>query len=174
MTSPMKRRAWTMALTLLGVVGISLGHPAPARAEILLFSSSQILAPAGSHGATLEPWFGGMIVRIGPAALPEAEAFIHIPLRLGTKVLAVYVCYKTDNARSFISQTRVGSFAFPSTGDLITNDSTDRTSTSDTCYGVTVPGGGVVVNGVLTLRLTFFFGNQLDAISLGAIAVALE
>jgi hypothetical protein len=97
-----------------------------------------------------------------------------IPITLGKKLLAVFVCYKTENAQNLITTTAVSEFTVPNAPSGLFSDATDQASTAGACYAALAPDGGVVPSGVLLMKLTLHFGLTGQAIFIGAVGAAFE
>ena len=94
---------------------------------------------------------------------------VTFPSALGTMIDSIAVCYKTSNARTFISQTRLIQLLGPSLPLLVFNDATDRASTVDECYVSQVPN--YAPQGAMILWLGLNFGNISDTIAIGGIGI---
>ncbi len=94
-----------------------------------------------------------------------------IPVNLGGTIKAVFLCYKTPNTGTFISQVRLTEYLVPGTATVMHDDGTDLISSAGSCYLSPVnyaPLGSVNLN----LRLNF--ANSSHSISLGALAVLID
>ena len=91
------------------------------------------------------------------------------PGLLGSVIDTVAVCYKTANARTFITTTQLFEFVGPTGSILRHQDTTDHASTTDECYQSAV--ADYAPQGLVQLHLLINFGDVNDVVSLGAIAV---
>ncbi|MBN1888100.1 MAG: hypothetical protein JW850_08925 [Thermoflexales bacterium] len=86
----------------------------------------------------------GPYVEVRPGASASGFEYILIPVDLPstlfgapTKLKSIRLCYRSDQAGSFVSTTMVGQGADSGTIDTLINDTTNRTSTDWACYTVT-------------------------------------
>ena len=95
-----------------------------------------------------------------------------IPFTLGGTIKGIYLCYKTPNEGTFISQIRLAEYLIPGTATVHHDDGTDLVSTLGTCYFSVVnnytPAGSVN----LSLRLNY--ANPGDRIDLGALGILID
>jgi len=107
--------------------------------------------------------------------------YVHIPVDLPstlfgttTKLKSVRICYRCDQAGSFVSTTIVSQGTDSGTISQLINDTTARTSTSWECYTVTDSTPNAI-QGSLYIQLTLSFAGTGSAhdIRIGNIALGL-
>jgi hypothetical protein len=172
MSATTKLHKWMMTAAVIGVIStVFVGLPENAHgAEIAVLANNNFSTT--DTRLTLRQFFPNL--RVDSTAVGDLVIFMPIPATLGRKILAVYVCYRTENARTFITSTDLSSFIVPGAPGLLFSDATDQASTTGTCYGALAPSGGVTVNGLVMLQLTLHFGAPGDGIFIGAIGVNFE
>jgi hypothetical protein len=171
MSATTKLHKWMMTATVIGVIStVFIGLPGSAQgAEIAVLGNNNFSTT--DTRLTLRQLFPNL--RVDSTAVGDLLIFMPIPATLGRKILGVYVCYRTENARTFITSTDLSSVLVGTPVGLY-SDSTDQASTTGTCYGALPPSGGVTVNGMVMLQLTLHFGAPGDGIFIGAIGVNFE
>jgi hypothetical protein len=159
-------------ITRLAVMAmLALGVPGPAEAvDIVILGNGDFVATTAA--VTFNRFFPNL--RVAATSTGDHEIFMAIPVTLGKKLLAVFVCYKTENAQSFIARTAVSEFTVPDAPSGLFTDETDQASTTGTCYAALAPGGGVVLTGSLLMKLTLHFGGLGQGIFIGATGAAFE
>jgi hypothetical protein len=160
------------AIALLVMIAtLAVGVPKPAEAlDIVVLGNGDFVAT--TPAVTLTRFFPNL--RVSATATGDHEIFMPIPVTLGKKLLAVFVCYKTENAQNFIATTAVSEFTVPDAPSGLFSDATDQASTAGTCYAALAPGGGVVLAGSLLMKLTLHFGLPGQGIFIGATGAAFE
>jgi len=107
--------------------------------------------------------------------------YVHIPVDLPsvlfgtpTKLKSIRVCYRDDQAGSFVETTIVSQGTDLGAFDNFINDTTDRTNTSWECYTVT-DATPDTITGSVYIQLTFSFAGTGSAhdIRIGNIALTL-
>ena len=96
---------------------------------------------------------------------------MHIPFTLGGTIKGIYLCYKTPNEGTFISQIRLAEYLIPGTATVRHDDPTDLVSSEGSCYLSTV--GNYTPGGSVNLSLRLNFANPGDRIDLGALGVLI-
>jgi hypothetical protein len=157
---------------VIGVISsVFVGLPESAQgAEIAVLGNNEFSTT--NSQLTLSQLFPNL--RVDSTAVGDFYIFMPIRASLGRKILGVYVCYTTQNARTFITSTDLSSFIVPGAPSGLFGDTTNQTSTTGTCYGTLAPSGGVTVDGLVILRLQLHFGAPGDGIFIGAIGVNFE
>jgi hypothetical protein len=121
----------------------------------------------------------GAYMEIRP--LTAGSQMIHIPVDIPsslygttTKLKSVRICYRADQAASFIATTILSQGTDTGTLSQAINDTSDRTSTAWECYTVT-DATPDIVQGSVYIQLTLNFANTGSAhdIRIGNIALQL-
>jgi hypothetical protein len=101
--------------------------------------------------------------------------WVNYPLQLPNdrKIVQVIVCYKLDDATSFISQVRLTMSTIPPTATVMYDDGTDLTSTAGACRSGMVVSG-IAVKGEITLGLRLNYASTNHAIDVGAIGIVTK
>jgi len=91
----------------------------------------------------------------------------------GYSVVGVRICYELTNARSFISQVRLGQVQNPPASALVLlDDPTDHTAPGPVCVDVKSPSIDPA-KGALLLELRVNFGNTSDRIAVRGVGLWL-
>lgn len=97
---------------------------------------------------------------------------MQIPFTLGATIKGIYLCYKTPNEGTFISQIRLAEYLIPGTATVHHDDGTDLVSPDGTCYFSAVSNYSPAGSVNLSLRLNF--ANAGERIDLGALGILIE
>lgn len=97
---------------------------------------------------------------------------INIPFTLGETIKGIYLCYKTPDEETYISQIRLAEYLIPGTATVHHDDSTDLMSTEGDCYLSSV--NDYTPEGSVNLSLRLNFANPGDTIALGALGIYID
>lgn len=148
-------------------------------APITIAVSPLKMLPQWESIGDVELLSNGAYIEIRPVV--AGFQYVHIPVDLPsvlfgtpTKLKGIRVCYKDDQAASFLSTTIVSQGTDTGTLDYFINDVTDRKSTSWECYTVT-DATPDPITGSVYIQLTFEFAGTgaTHDIRIGNIALAL-
>jgi hypothetical protein len=139
------------------------------------------MVPQWESRTDLEFLSDGAYMEIRPSASASTFEYVQIPVDLPsvlfgttTKLESVRVCYKCDQAASFVTTTIVGQGTDSGTFNSIINDTTDRTSTSWGCYTVTATTPEEITGSVyIQLSLNFAGTGSAHDIRIGNITLTL-
>jgi hypothetical protein len=101
--------------------------------------------------------------------------WIDYPLQISSllKPTQVIVCYKVDNAASYISQVRLSMSTIPPTATVMYDDGTDLTSTTGACRSGMIVSG-IAIKGEMTLSLRLNYASPNDAIDIGSVGIVVK
>jgi hypothetical protein len=148
-------------------------------ADITIAVSPLKVIPQWESVGDLEFLSDGAYMEIRPVT--AGSQTIHIPVDLPstlygttTKLKSVRICYRADQATSFIGTTILSQGTDTGTLSQAINDTTDRTSTSWECYTVTDATPDLVQGSVyIQFGLTFAGTGSTHDIRIGSIALRL-
>ena len=123
----------------------------------------------------------GVYMEIHPDSTASAFEYVHIPVDIPsvlfgtpTKLKSVRVCYRCDQAASFVTTTIVGQGTDSGTVNNMINNTTNRTSTSWDCYTVTDTTPNVISGSVyVQLSLALAGTGSAHDIRIGNITLTL-
>jgi hypothetical protein len=165
-------RLASVFLSLIFCLGMFISSPATSRAEVVVLGETDWVS--GDSRLTLDMpsvTHAGLIVSSNSAGDYQWISMT-IPFAWGKKITGIYLCYKTPNQGTYISQIRLAEYTVPGTAGVAYDDPTDLFDPDGACYfssvGNYTPGGSVD----LSLRLNF--ANAEDEIWLGALAIFMQ
>lgn len=148
-------------------------------ADITITVSPLKMVPQWESVGEIQFLSDGAYMEVRP--ITSGLQYVHIPIDLpsalfgtATKLKNARICYKCDQAGSFVETTIVNQGTDSGTLSSIINDTTNRTSTSWQCYTVT-DSTPDEIQGSLWIQLTLNFAGTGSAhdIRIGNIALAL-
>jgi hypothetical protein len=176
------------SLTGVGVRAYSLAGTAiradgaiSSTADTQVVVSPLNMVPDWESGSDLGFRPTGVYMEVRPGASASTAEYVQIPVDLPsvlfgtrTKLRRVRICYRCDQAASFVNTTIVSQGRDSGTANNIINDTTDRTSTDWECYSVTAsPPESITGSVYIRLSLSFDGTGAAHDIRIGNITVTL-
>ncbi len=124
----------------------------------------------------------GVYMEVRPTASASGFEYVQIPVNLPSRLFgaatrfdSIRICYKCDQAASFVSTTIVNQGTDSGTLNTIINDTTDRTNTDWECYTVTADTPETISGSVyIQLTLEFDGTGSTHDIRIGNITLTLN
>ena len=148
-------------------------------ADIAVAVSPLKMIPQWDSVGDLEFLSDGVYMEVRPST--SGLQYVHIPVDLPsalfgttTKLKSARICYRCDQAGSFVSTTILSQGTDSGTVSQSINDTTDRASTSWDCYTVTDSAPDAIQGSVyIQLTLSFAGTGSTHDIRIGNIALGL-